>query len=93
MIPQSLHWPVNPFLTGGIIVLVGCVLFVIGAQIKRGNIERHRDRQYVKDRRGEDLPLGDPPKIAGLLEYLGGAVAFIGVTILVLAWSATAGQN
>ncbi len=93
MIPESLNWPVNPFLLGGIVLFVGCVIGVIGAQIKSRSVERHKNQLYVKRKRGEDLPLDDPPKIAAVLEYLGGAVAIIGIVILLAAWSSTPGQS
>jgi len=93
MIPESLNWPVNPYLLGGIAVLVGCLIGIAGARIKSKNVERHRNQLYVKRKRGEDLPLEDPPKIATALEYLGGAVIVVGIAVLVAAWSSTPGQS
>jgi hypothetical protein len=93
MIPESLHWPVNPYLLGGVAVVVGCVVGLVGAQIKSRNNERHKNQLYVRRKRGEDLALEDPPKIATVMEYLGGAVIVIGIMVLLAAWSLTPGQS
>lgn len=93
MIPQSLKWSLNPFAVGGFIVAVGCLVAVVGFQIKDKAAERHRNQLYVLRRRGEDLPADDPPKLASILEYVGGGIAFIGIVILVAAWTSSAGQN
>jgi len=93
MIPQSLKWSVNPFLVGGFLLALGCLAAGAGLQIKSRATERHRDRLYVLKRRGEDLPAEDPPRVASVLQYVGGAVAFIGVVVLVAAWTSAAGQS
>ncbi len=93
MIPESLNWPINAFLMGGAVLAVGCLAALAGLLIKSRNSERHRDQLYVRRKRGEELPPEDPPRIATTLQYVGGAISFIGVVILVAAWSSAAGQN
>jgi hypothetical protein len=93
MIPQSLKSSVSLFLVGGFIVALGVLVAGVGFQIKSRAAERRRDRLYVLQRRGEDLPAEEPSKLATYLEYVGGAVAFIGVVLLVAAWTSSAGQS
>ncbi len=93
MIPQSLKSSVNLYLVGGFILAVGGLLAGAGFQIKSRAAERHRDRLYVLQRRGEDPPAEEPPRLASILEYVGAAVAFVGVVVLVAAWTSAAGQS
>jgi hypothetical protein len=93
MIPQSLKSSVSLFLVGGFVVALGVLVAGVGFQIKSRAAERHLDRLYVLRRRGEDPPAEEPPRFASILEYVGGAVAFIGVVVLVAAWTSSAGQS
>jgi hypothetical protein len=93
VIPETLNWPIDPYLVGGIVMAVGLLLAAVGFQVKRSSVERQRDRMYVRQQRG-DAPLPDePPRIATVLEHLGGAVALIGAVLLLAAWSTSTGQS
>lgn len=93
MLPESLNWPVNPFLIGAIVLAIGCLVAAVGATIKSRNAERDLDQRYVREKRGEALPPTEVPKIVGVLVYLGGAVGALGIVILVLAWTLLPGQS
>lgn len=93
MLPESLNWPINPFLIGAIVLALGCLIAAIGATIKSRNVERELDQRYVREKRGEELPSAEVPKIVGVLLYAGGAVGALGIVILVLAWTLLPGQS
>jgi hypothetical protein len=93
MLPESLNWPINPFLIGAIVLAIGCLIAAVGATIKSRNVERELDQRYVRRKRGEELPPAEVPKIAGALLYAGGAVGALGIVILVLAWTLLPGQS
>jgi hypothetical protein len=93
MLPDSANWPINPFLVGGILLAVGCLLLVFGAQINHRREESSRDELYVRRKRGEELPPEEPPRIAILLGCLGGAAVAIGLVLLVAAWTLLPGQS
>lgn len=93
MVPESLNWPFNPYLAGAIVLCLGLLAAAIGAQIKRRTLERHRNEVYVRRRRGEEVLPDEPPRLAGVLLYAGGAVGALGIVILVLAWTLTPGQS
>jgi len=93
VIPETLHWPIDPYLLGALVLALGLAIGITGLQIKRGSAERRRDRLYAERRRGEEPPPAAPQQAATVLEYLGAAVAFLGVVVLMLAWSSSAGQS
>jgi hypothetical protein len=93
MISESQSRSTILFVAGGIVLVVGCAIAAIGLVIQSRNAERRLDQQYVRRKRGEELPPVDTPKIVRVLEYLGGAVAFVGIVILVAAWTLTPGQS
>lgn len=92
MIP-TLNSPVSPYLVGGIVLAIGALLGAIGARTRIRHSELRRDRLYVTRRRGEELPPEEPPRLAVVLQYAGVAVAFVGIVVLVAAWSTAAGQS
>jgi hypothetical protein len=93
MISESQSRSTILYVAGGIVLAIGCVIAAIGFLIQSRNAERYLDQQYVRRKRGEELPPTAPPKVARVLGYLGGAVAFIGIVILVAAWTLTPGQS
>jgi hypothetical protein len=93
MIPTS-KYSAGAFVVGGIVLLLGGLIATIGTQIKSRHAERHRNRLYVLEIRGEQLPSEDPPpRVALVLQYVGMGVAFVGVVVLVAAWTSLPGQN
>jgi protein-S-isoprenylcysteine O-methyltransferase Ste14 len=93
MISESQSRSTILFVAGGIVLVAGCAIAAIGLVIQSRNAERYLDQQYVRRKRGEELPPTDPPGMVRVLEYLGGAVAFVGIVILVAAWTLTPGQT
>jgi hypothetical protein len=93
MIPESLNWPVNAYLMGGAVLAAGCLAALAGLLVRSRNSERHRDQLYVRRKRGEEPPPEEPPRIAAILQYVGGGIVFVGMVILVAAWSSAAGQH
>jgi hypothetical protein len=93
MIPTSSS-SVGAFVVGGIVLLLGGLIATVGEQIKSRHAERHRNLRYVLERRRERLPPEEPPpRVARVLQYVGLAVAFVGVVVLVAAWTTSPGQN
>jgi hypothetical protein len=93
MIPESLNSSTGLFVVGGVVLAIGCLIAAVGAVIGSRHAERDRDQRYVRRKRGEDLPAVEPPQAVRALEYLGGAVALIGIVVLVAAWTLTPGQS
>jgi hypothetical protein len=93
MLPESLNWPIDPFLVGAVVLAIGCLVAASGATIKSRNAERDLDQRYVRQKRGEALPPTEVPKIVGVLVYLGGGIGALGIVILVLAWTLLPGQS
>ena len=93
MLPESLNWPIDPFLIGAIILTIGCLVAAVGATIKSRNTERDLDQRYVRQKRGEELPPTEVPRIVGVLVYVGGGIGALGIVILVLAWTLLPGQS
>lgn len=93
MLPESLNWPVDPFLVGAIVLAIGCLVAAVGTTIKSRNAERDLDQRYVREKRGEELPPAEVPKIVRVLVYVGGGIGALGIVILVLAWTLVPGQS
>lgn len=93
MLPESLNWPVDPFLVGAIVLALGALVAAVGATIKSRSAERELDQKYVREKRGEALPPTEVPRIVGVLVYVGGGIGALGIVILVLAWTLLPGQS
>jgi hypothetical protein len=92
VVPESLDSAQGLYVLGTIILLIGIVAGAAGTLIKRRLDEDHRDERYVRERRGEDVVQAEPPRIAGLLQYAGIAIAAVGIVVLVVGWTVAPGQ-
>ena len=93
MIPETVDSSQGFYFFGTIFLVVGIVAFLAGMLIKRRLEEAHRDERYVRERRGEEIALAEPPRIAGLLQYAGVAIGAIGIVLLLAGWTLAPGQT
>jgi general stress protein CsbA len=93
MIPENVDSSQGFYLIGTIVLVIGVVAFVAGMLIKRRLEEDHRDERYVRERRGEEVALAEPPRIARLLQYSGAVIVAIGIVVLVAGWTVAPGQT
>ncbi len=93
MIPETVDSSQGLYTLGTIILIVGVVALAASLLIKRRLEEEHRDERYVRERRGEEIEPVEPPRIAGLLQYSGLAIAALGIMVLVAGWTLAPGQS
>ncbi len=93
MIPNSVDSSQGFYVIGTVILVIGALSGLAGTLIKRRLDEEHRDERYVRERRGEAVEQAEPPRIAGLLQYAGVAIAAVGIVILVIGWTVAPGQT
>jgi hypothetical protein len=87
MIPESIDSAKGLYAIGSVILVIGLIAGVVGTLVKRRAEEGHRDERYVRERRGEELVEGEPPRIAVLLQYAGVAIVGLGIVVLVAGWT------
>jgi hypothetical protein len=92
VVPESLDSAQGLYVLGTIILAIGIVAGAAGTLIKRRLDEAHRDERYVREKRGEEVAQVEPPRIAGLLQYAGVAIAAVGIVVLVVGWTVAPGQ-
>jgi hypothetical protein len=92
VIPDSVDSSQGLYAIGAVILVIGVLAGLIGTLIKRRIEEAHRDERYVRERRGEAVEQAEPPRIAGLLQYAGVAIAAVGIVVLVVGWTVAPGQ-
>jgi hypothetical protein len=93
VIPETVDSSQVLYALGTIILLIGVLALAGSLLIKRRLEEEHRDERYVRRRRGEEVTPTEPPRIAGLLQYAGLAIAAIGIMVLVAGWTLAPGQS
>jgi hypothetical protein len=92
VVPESLDSAQGLYVLGTILLLIGIVAGAAGTLIKRRLDEAHRDERYVREKRGEEVAQVEPPRIAGVLQYAGVAIAGLGIVVLVVGWTVAPGQ-
>lgn len=92
MVHESLDSAHGLYAIGALILILGIVAAGAGLLIKRRLEEEHRDERYVRQRRGEEITVAEPPRIAGLLQYSGFALGAIGVVVLIIGWTVMPGN-
>ena len=93
MIPENVDSSQGFYVIGAIVLVIGIVAAAAGTLIKRRLEEDHRDERYVRERRGEDVVQADPPRIAGILQYVGITIVGLGILVLVAGWTVAPGQS
>jgi hypothetical protein len=93
MIPDNVDSSKGLYVIGGLIVAIGIVAGVAGLLIKSRLEESRRDERYVRERRGEEIPEAESPRIASLLQYAGVTIVAIGIVVLVAGWTVAPGQS
>jgi hypothetical protein len=81
------------YVIGAVVLAIGALVALVGTLIKRRLEEDHRDERYVRERRGEEVAPAEPPRIAGLLQYVGVAIVGVAILILVAGWTVAPGQS
>lgn len=92
MIPENVSAQ-TLYVVGAIVLAIGIVVGGAGILIKRRLEEDHRDERYVRERRGEEVAEVESPRVARLLQYVGVAIVFVGIVVLVAGWTVTPGQS
>jgi hypothetical protein len=92
VVPESLDTAQGLYVLGTILLVIGIVAGAAGTLIKRRLEEAHRDERYVREKRGEEIAQVEPPRIAGLLQYAGFAIAGVGIVVLLIGWTVAPGQ-
>jgi hypothetical protein len=93
MIPENVDSSQGLYFVGAIILVIGIVAGVAGLLIKRRLEEEHRDERYVRERRGEEVPQAELPRISAILQYAGITIVAIGIVVLVAGWTVAPGQS
>jgi hypothetical protein len=93
VIPETVDSSQGFYALGTIILIIGIVALAGSLLIKRRLEEEHRDERYVRERRGEEIEPVEPPRIAGLLQYIGLGIAAFGIVVLVAGWTLAPGQS
>jgi hypothetical protein len=93
VIPENVDSSQGLYVIGTIVLVIGLVAAAAGTLIKRRLDEEHRDERYVRERRGEEVVPVEPPRIAGVLQYVGLAIVGVAILILVAGWTVSPGQS
>jgi len=92
MVHESLDSAHGLYAIGAVVLILGIVAAVAGSLIKRRLDEEHRDERYVRERRGEEVTVAEPPRIANLLQYSGFVLGAIGIVVLIIGWTVAPGK-
>jgi hypothetical protein len=93
VIPENIGSSGALYVIGAVVLAIGALVALVGTLIKRRLEEGHRDERYVRERRGEEVAPAEPPRIAGLLQYVGVAIVGVAILILVAGWTVAPGQS
>jgi hypothetical protein len=93
VIPESVDSSQTFYLLGTIVLIIGVVAALASLAIRRRLEEEHRDERYVRERRGEEVAPVEPPRLVGVLQYVGMSIAALGILLLVAGWTLAPGQS
>jgi hypothetical protein len=92
MVHESLDSAHSFYVLGAILLVIAIAAAATGTLIKRRLEEAHRDERYARERRGEELAMTEPPRIASVLQYAGFAIGAIAIIVLVMGWTVAPGS-